>query len=163
VYPAIARHELDLKVCFKTRPNANIPIRNVANFSTQWNSETGQFQIDQDPPAWVNSGFIVPEIDPDVWHDIDYRFWFDPDAAIFSILSINLDGDKYMIPSNLQNVPAQETNWEEVASVQIQNEIFARGSSLILYDQVTLAWSSEPIDDLPSTLFDREGLNLILT
>lgn len=146
VYENIARHELDLKVCTKTRPSADKPIRNVANFSTQWNRDTGQFQIDQDPPGWVNTGFYVKDIEPDQWHDIYYRFWFDPVACTFSVLSINLDGELYHIPGNLQNVPMQLTNWEEIAAIQIQNEMFKAGCTVIQYRQVALAWSDAPLE-----------------
>jgi hypothetical protein len=145
VYRQIARHELDCKVCFKTRPNANTKIRNVANFSTQWNRDTGQWQIDKDPPKWIDSGMIVEDIAPDVHHVADFRFWYDPDAAIFSVLSIQLDADCYAIPEELQNVAAQETNWEEIASCQLQNEMYHPGSTLIEYDEVRLGWSTEPI------------------
>jgi hypothetical protein len=41
-YKNLARHELDLKVCLKNRPNPQTSIRNVANFSTQWNRDTSQ-------------------------------------------------------------------------------------------------------------------------
>jgi hypothetical protein len=162
VYRAVARHETDLKVCFKTRPNANTKIRNVANFSIQWNRDTGQFQLDHDPPGWVNSGFVVEDIAPDVWHDLDFRFWFDPDAAVFSVMSINLDGNKYMVPEEHQNIPAQETNWEEVASCQLQNEMYATGCTIIQYDHVTLAWSDEPIGDFTLEQLEGEGLGVYL-
>ena len=85
----IARHELDLKVCYLTRPpkppgsNENPKIRNVANFSTQWNRDTGQFQIDKDPPGWVDSGYIVKDIAPDVDHELDYRFYLRSRQADF--------------------------------------------------------------------------------
>ena len=146
----VARHETDIKVCFKTRPNAQTKIRNVANFSVQWNADTGQFQIDLDPPAWVNTGFIVPEITPDVWHTLEFRFWFDEVACVFSVLSIQYDDQLYMIPSNLQNVPAQNTNWEEVASEQMQNEVYAaKSTTQIEYRDGVLCWSDERITMIP--------------
>ena len=146
----IARHETDLKVCFRTRPNSTTKIRNVANFSVQWNANTGQFQIDLDPPGWVDTGFIVPEIELDVWHTLEFRFWFDDTACVFSVLSIQLDEQLYVIPEALQNVPAQNTNWERVASEQMQNEVFAaKSSSAIEYREGVLCWSSERITMIP--------------
>jgi hypothetical protein len=146
----VARHELDWKICVKTRPNANTKIRNVANFSTQWNADTGQFQIDLDPPAWVDTGFIVPEITPDVWHTLEYRFVFDDVALTFSVLSIQYDDQLYMIPENLQDVPMQNTNWEEVASAQNQNEVYdAKSTTTIEYCDGVLAWSDQRITMIP--------------
>lgn len=145
-----ARHELDIKVCVKTRPSADVKIRNVANFSTQWNADTGQFQIDLDPPAWVDTGFIVPVIAPDVWHTIEYRFWFDEVNTKFSVLSIQLDNQLYMIPENLQGVLMSLTNWEEVASQQIQNELYAPKSTVdVEYRNGILCWSDQRITMIP--------------
>lgn len=143
----LARHELDLKVCVKPSPAPDQAIRNVANFSTQWNAETGMWQIDQDPPAWHDTGFVTEDICAEEWHTVDYRFWFDREAARFSVLSIALDDLTYEIPKYLQDVPMQESNWETVAAVQIQNEMLKPGATMIEYDDIALAWSDQPIED----------------
>jgi hypothetical protein len=161
-YQLITHHETDLKVCYKTRPNSTTYIRNVANFSVQWKKETGDFQIDHDPPGWVNCGFNVPDIAPDVWHALDFRYWYDPVALTFSIQSIKLDDDKYDMPAEHQNIPAQNTNWEEVANPQQQNEIFAKGFSIIQYDHWTIGWSDEPIGDIPTLQVEGEGFGVFL-
>jgi hypothetical protein len=148
IYENLARHELDLKVCFRTRPNAQTKIRNVANFSTQWNRDTGQFQIDVDPPAWSDSGYVVEDIEPDIWHDLEYHFWYnpDPDAPVFSVQSIKLDeNETYFVPEEKQNVAASETNWEECTKGQIQNCIYKPGCTVIQYSLFDLWWSNQPI------------------
>jgi hypothetical protein len=146
IYENVARHELDLKVCVKTRPNAATKIRNVANFSTQWNRDTGQFQIDKDPPAWIDSGYVVKNIEPDLWHDLEYHFFFDPNAATFSVQSIQLNQNQpYLVPENKQNVMMTETNWEECTKGQIQNEMYNPGCTVIQYSMFDLWWSNEPI------------------
>jgi hypothetical protein len=154
-YENLARHELDLKVCYLTRPpkppgsDTNPQIRNVANFSTQWNKDTGQFQLDLDPPKWVDSGYIVKDILPDTWHTMDYRLFFDPNVQTFSILWWQLDQNpRYEIPSDLQNVPMTLTNWEECRKIQIQNEMYQPGETVIQYGQVGLVWSDEPIEEV---------------
>jgi hypothetical protein len=147
VHDQIARLELDLKVCFRTRPNSQTKIRNVGNFSTQWNRDRKQWQIDNDPPAWIDSGYVVEEIAPDRHHTADFRFWYDPnpDDPRFSVTSIDLDDNPFSVPTDKQNVPAQNTNWEEVRSIQLQTENYKPGSSLVVFDLVQLGWSHEPI------------------
>jgi hypothetical protein len=148
----VARHETDLKICIKTRPNSQTKIRNVCNFSVQWNPDAagGQYQIDLDPPGWVNTGFVVEEITPDVWHTQEFRFTFDDAANTFSVLSIQLDDQLFTIPANLQNVPMQLTNWEEVSSEQMQNEVYAaKSTTLIEYRDGVLCWSDERITMIP--------------
>jgi hypothetical protein len=154
-----ARHELDIKVCVKTRPNSNTKIRNVANFSCQWNADTGQFQIDLDPPAWVDTGFVVSEITPDVWHTLEWRYTYDDVALTFSVLSIQYDDQLYVIPEELQNVPMQNTNWEQVVSEQNQNEVYeARSTVAIEYSDGVLCWSDQRITMIPPEALTRAGV-----
>ena len=156
-----ARLETDLKVCVKTRPNSSTYIRNVANFSTQWNADTGQFQIDLDPPGWVNTGFIVPDIESDVWHTLEYRFWFDDVALTFSVLSIQLDEQVYVIPENLQNVPMTNTNWEKTRKIQLQTEGYAAKSCVLVeYRNGILAWCNQRITMIPPTVTNRRRREL---
>lgn len=153
-----ARLETDWKVCVKTRPNANTPIRNVANFSTQIKCDTGEFDIDLDPPAWRDSGFNVGPITPDVWHTIEYRFTFDDIALTFSVLSIQYDTQVYMVPEDKQNVPMSLTNWEQVSSQQLQNELFAaKSTTLVEYRNGVIAWSDQRIAQIPPEALTREG------
>jgi hypothetical protein len=145
----IARLELDLKVCFRTRPNSQTKIRNVGNFSTQWNRDRKMWQIDEDPPGWIDSGYVVTEeqMAPDVHHTVDFRFWYDPnpDDPRFSVQSIDLDDNPYIVPAKLQGVAAQNTNWEEIRSIQLQTENYEPGSSTVVFDLVQLGWSHSPI------------------
>lgn len=152
-----ARLETDLKVCCKSRPNASTYIRNVSNFSMQWNADTGQFQIDKDPPQWTDSGFIVTSIEPDVWHTLEMRYWFDEVNLVFSYLSIQYDDQLYMIPESLQKVAMTSTNWEEVASLQLQTEVYAARSTVeVGYIEGTLCWSDQRIAMIPAEALERE-------
>lgn len=163
VYKNLARHELDHKVVFQSRPpkppgsDTNPKIRNCSNFSTQWNRDTGAIQIDLDPPKWVDSGYFVEDIAPEVWHDYWVQCWYGiepvanaytPDPApVFSILSIKLDNNEpYMIPIEKQNVAQTDTNWELCSKAQIQNEIYLPGCSVIQYSHFDFIWSDAPLD-----------------
>lgn len=154
----VARLETDWKVCTKTRPNSTTKIRNVCNYSTQWNADTGMWQIDLDPPAWVDSGFVVPTLTPDVWHKLEYRHTFDEAAQTFSILSIQWDSQIYMMPASLQTVPMSLTNWEQVSSGQLQSEVYApKSTALVEYRNGVFAWSDERITQIPPPSAVRDG------
>jgi hypothetical protein len=149
----LARLETDWKVCFKTRPNSQTKIRNVANFSTQWNGDTGQMQCDLDPPAWVDTGFIISRssMTPDVWHTLEFRMKFDEQAQTFEIWSMQFDDQLYMLPDRFRGVPASITNWEEVSSFQLQTEGYnAKSTVLVEYDEGTSCWSDERITCIPA-------------
>jgi hypothetical protein len=147
-YDNLARHEMDNKTCFKTRPNPQTKIRNVANWSTQWNRDTGQIQIDQDPAAWKDTGWIPADsvTTPGDWHTFDWRMHFDPVGLTFTIDSMKWDDDLWInTQPAFQNIPAQESNWEEVVSYQLQNEGYLQGTVMVEYDEGVGAHSDEPI------------------
>jgi hypothetical protein len=148
----LARHETDWKVCFKTRPNSQTKIRNVANFSVQWNGDTGQMQCDLDPPAWVDTGFIITrqQMTPDVWHTLEFRMKFDEKAMTFEIWSMQFDDQLFMLPDKFRGVPASNTNWEEVSSLQLQTEGYNEKSTVLVeYDEGMTCWSDERITRIP--------------
>lgn len=138
--PNLGRWELDLKVCLTGAPNASTPIFNVANFSSQLNFSTGQWQIDGNPPAWLDTGF-KPTITPDVWFPISFRYFIDIASSKFSILSTQWGTQAFQVPAAMQEVPFQLTNWQPVAAIQIQMEVFNPGSVTTLDDQIVLSWS----------------------
>lgn len=159
----LGRLETDLKVCTQSRPDPNTKIKNIADFSTQWNGDAGNWQIDAAGGSWIDvPGAITPELIPDMWHSLDYRFWMDPAAKVFSVLSIQWDGQKFAIPANLQNVPFLSSNWEETANLQLQTEGFHPGSVEVQYDEGVLAWSDQAIGDLPQGLQKPEGIDTFL-
>jgi hypothetical protein len=153
-YHNLARHELDIKCCIKSRPDPNTKIQNVCDWSTQWNRDSGQFQIDNAEGRWTNTGFVVSPEDytPDIWHLQSYRFWFDPSAGVCSVLSIRYDDRLFLVPASLRRIPLLQTNWEEVVALQIQNEAFTPGSTLIQYRNGILLWSDEAISTDPIVL-----------
>lgn len=146
----LARLENDLKVCVKTRPTSTTYIRNVANFSCQWNADSGQWQIDKDPPGWIDTGFITETLEPDLWHTLEFRYSFDDEALTFSMLSIQLDDELYEIPENLRNVMMTSTNWEKCRKLQVQTCGYAAQSTVLTeYKDGELAWSDERIPAIP--------------
>jgi hypothetical protein len=150
-YDNLARFENDKKTCIKSRPNAETKIRNVCNYSTQLNFDTGEIEIDHDPPAWLGSGFFPRHTEPDIWHALDYRFSFDPEPLTFSIDSIQWDDELYVMPEEHRNIPMSETNWEECDKYQIQNEGYEPGTVLIEFDDGLGVYSNEPIPaEIPS-------------
>jgi len=146
-YGNLARFENDIKVCVKSRPNSSTQIRNVCNWSTQWNVDTGAFQLDHDPPTWVDSGYVPSDAvtTPDDWHSLDFRYSFDDVALTFSIESVKWDDERYMVPSEHRNIPMQSTNWEQCTKFQHQTEGFEKGTVLIEFDEGVMAWSDQPI------------------
>jgi hypothetical protein len=156
-YDDTARHEMDNKTCFKTRPNSQTWIRNVANWSTQWNRDTGEMQIDKDPPAWQGTGWFPKAscTTPDDWHTFDWRMRFDEIAMTFSIDSMKWDDDLWVNDNpEFQDIPAQNTNWEECVKYQLQTEGWTGpGTVLVEYDEGVAAHSSEPI---PMDLFPTQ-------
>jgi hypothetical protein len=131
----LARLELDLKWClFDAVPNATPPSRNVANASTQWNMDTKTFDIDGDPPGWLDTGINPGALTPDVFHKLGFRVAVNQTAGTFSVTSFNFDGTAYPVPTAKQNVPLQQTNWTgKVIDFQIQMEGFHKGVVMAIF------------------------------
>jgi hypothetical protein len=71
---------------------------------------------------------------------------FDEVAQTFTIDSMQWDDDLWVNEDpQFQNIPAQNTNWEEVVKYQLQNEAYQQGTVLIEYDEGVAAHSDEPI------------------
>jgi hypothetical protein len=152
----LARFETDCKACWTSRPNSNTKIRNVANYSVQWNRDTGEVQIDHDPPAWVGSGFLPTDAmtAPDVWHSLDFRYSANLTALTFSIDSINWDGTVYNLPPEHKNIAFSNTNWERCRKLQYQTEGYGPGTVLFRARNGAFAWSNQPI---PATIPQHES------
>jgi hypothetical protein len=135
----MARHELDLKVCFKSAPDSLTPIKNVANWSTQWNVDTGEIDINN-ATGWVGTGIKPIPFEPDVWHQYWFSGQWNAETETNSICVIGWDDVSIPIKEELQNVSWEVTNWQRDARVQIQNEMFKPGTNLVTYRNIKLTW-----------------------
>ena len=141
----LARLEIDLKCVAKAAPNAATPIPNTANFSAQWNldAKNGQWQLDPSGTTWVDSGF-KPTLAPDTWTTLKFRFWMSAAAGKWSILSVDWGGVLFVAPSQFQNIPLLPSNWNAVAAIQLQTEVFTPGSLTVLFRNIKLTYGDQP-------------------
>lgn len=137
----LARLETDLKLATPAAPNPQTQIVNIYEGSTQWNAETGTFQINTQGSNWTDIGMGMKDIEPDVEHFFAVRYYFDHSQLTYSVHFIQWDQQRFTVPENLRHNPCQKSNWEEVAAVQLQNEIYQQGSCEIMYRGITLRWS----------------------
>jgi hypothetical protein len=140
--PLLARKEIDVKAALTPAPSALTSIANVANFSSQFDASTRTWQIDGSPPGWVDTGF-KPVLTPDVWMPLSFRYFMDIPNGKFSFLSVNWGG-LFEVPASMQELPLQQSNWAQVAAIQLQTEILSPGGLTTLYRGITLTWSDRP-------------------
>ncbi len=137
----LLRFENDVKVCVKGAPNSSTPIANVYDFSSQLNFSTGQWQIDTSPSGWVDTGF-KPTLPPDTWIPVEFRYQLN--SSTFSMLGTTWGTQSFNVPSTMQGLPLQVTNWQPVAAIQLQTES-ALGEVTTEYKGITLTWSDQQI------------------
>ena len=123
----------------------------MANFSSQLNFSTGQWQIDGNPPGWLNTGF-KPIIAPDVWFPISFRYFIDFPNSKFSFLSTTWGAQEFTVPATMQGVPFQITNWQPVSALQIQMEVLNPGSVSTLYQDLAVSDHSDSTDSAEETM-----------
>jgi hypothetical protein len=139
--PTLGRLEIDVKVATPAAPSSTTPIANIANGSSQLNMSTGQWQIDTSPPGWINTGF-APILTPDVWMPLSFRYMYG--NGKYSVLSCAFGEQRFTVPSSLQGLPMQMSNWAQVAAVQLQTEVMQPGGLSTIYNQIELSWSDQP-------------------
>lgn len=136
----MGRFELDSKLCLQVAPDANTPIRNVVNGSSQLNySKGGAFQIDGDPPGWFTPvPTFTPVIPTDTWFPVSFRYSYGAPGSTFSFLSASYAGQLYNVPAIDQNVPQQSTNWQAlVFAVQLQFGVLNPGVLVVNARKIT--------------------------
>ena len=138
----LGRLETDVKVCMVKSPTSVPPgIPNVANGSTESNFTNGFWQIDGNPPGWLNTTY-KPTIPVDTWFDYYHDIKIDPVAKTFSVLGCRFGNQAYLTPAGMLNVPWQTTQWQGlVAAVQLQLMVFKAGTVNVAYDVIDLVWS----------------------
>lgn len=94
-----------------------------ANMSSQFNFNSGMFEIAKADGGWISTGLRVRRFAPYQWYQLRYDYWFNSVAEKCSLLAMSLNGDQFRIPSPLQNVPMSVTNWADVMTLQIQLDL----------------------------------------
>lgn len=136
----LARCENDLKIVLTAPPNSSTQIFNTYNFSTQFNmSEGGMLQIDNANRTWADTGITGPLVPNEPTH-VSLRHFMDTANGRFSVQSMN----GQPVPTPMQNLPLQPSNWTPVCAVQLQTELFAPGAVNTLYRNVTVTYSDSP-------------------
>jgi hypothetical protein len=138
--------ETDFIQVLTPAPNSSTPIPNKFNGSTRWNSVSGHFEIDASSasPAWSDIGGGPGSLTPDVTHELINLYQFDYVKLTTSVLSISWDGVIYSVPSTLQNVGVQTSNWTQVLDLQLQDATQQVGSVEVIYNQTSLYLSDQP-------------------
>lgn len=142
----LARLETDFLAVFASGAGAATLPNNKANCSTQLNLSSGHFEVDASPTtsAWSDIGDGPGQITPDAEHELIIKCAFDIANSKRSVQSISWDGKVYPVPSNLQNIAFQPSNWGVTSSIQKQNEMFKPGSTFVIYRATSLSWSDQP-------------------
>ena len=131
-----ARGENDLKVTF--------PGGAQANFSTEWNKTTGNWQLDPTGKKWVDTGYTVtPIAGRNKWQ---FRGSFD--GKVWSVTQLYFNRDirgPFTPDSRFQNIPAIQTNWAAGLHPQLQTECEVIGYLREEYEVVRVFESDNPI------------------
>lgn len=111
------------------------------NMSSQFNFNSGQFQISDVNGGWVNTGLSVDRFIPYWEYRLEYDYWFDSVAHRYSMLGVSLNGSRYAIPAALQNLTAIPTDWADVISLQVQLDLDTQGGGFaIVMGDVDYTW-----------------------
>jgi hypothetical protein len=115
----------------------------IYNFSSQLNyAEGGMLQISNAQGNWIDTGFKPGKLTPGVWHTFVYVYKFDTGAKTYSIVSVEIDGLIFPIPSSLGNLKAIQSNWADSANFQVQLDLGANsGTFSELIQNAEFTWA----------------------
>jgi hypothetical protein len=103
------------------------------NCSSQFNNASGVFEISNASGGWVSTGLKVQRFTPFQWYSLQFEYWFDSVAKRYSFLAMTLNGKKFSIPLNLQNLAAIATDWADVISLQVQLDVDTAGGGFSIF------------------------------
>ena len=136
--------ESDLKNVWT--PANGVSVNNVMDGSAQLNQ--GAWQIDdatRPVPNWVSTGFAPGPLTAGKWNHVSLRHVYDPVKGTFSFLSITDRGQRYLIPSAMQNIPLLGSTWDQVLAAQFQLCLAQPGAVTWRIRGVTVIVSDETI------------------
>lgn len=94
------------------------------NLSSQFNHNSGLFEIAGANGGWLSTGLKVGRFIPYVPYSLQFDYWYDAASLRFSFVGMTMsDSPTFFIPLPLQNLVAVESNWGEVISLQYQMDI----------------------------------------
>lgn len=155
-FQQFSRIENDWKWTVKSPTSSSSPIANQANGSGQLKPVgPGQWswQLDPTGQAWVDSGYIVKSLAPDVPNVLQMRMFCD--GTKWGIAGLQLNNEPAFTPGPaFQNLPLIVTNWTAGLHPQLQWEgINAPATLVMYYDNIQVVASEAPIPMLDPTTF----------
>lgn len=134
--------ELDAKTALFPAP-AGQTAQNLVDFSTQIKLfDGGKIQIDDQNMHWIDTGLAVGTLPIDTWFPWSAKFFIDSANKKYSVLSFDIAGAHYDVPSSLQNLTWQSSNWGMASEPSLQcDDNTAPGAFVVDYKLIHQYWS----------------------
>jgi len=100
-------------------------------------AEGGECQIVNAAGAWVDTGFKPGLFPAGQKVPVVITCHVDQVKKIMSVLTINVGGNAFTVPTTLQNIPATQLNWTDGVTVQVQcdvNDVLAGGQEAFSHE-----------------------------
>lgn len=119
------------------------------NCSSQFNVETGLWQITDVNGNWVNTTWEFPPFSAWQKHHVEISYWFDWVKRLYSVTSARIEtgnaiSSVYFTPPALQGISATPLAWADSVNVQVQQGLNASripvGYSQVMKN-INLIWS----------------------
>ena len=106
---------------------SNFSFQLLVNYQGQ--NQVWDLEVNDQSGGWQSIGYTIPALTPNVLHSFVLTYSFDLAAKTYSYISINIDGDVYPVPSNLQNQTMAQIGWSTGAIFQFQQDVQPAGGS----------------------------------
>lgn len=135
--------EIDHKLSVVDAKGQTIP--NICDFSSQIETyKGGAIQIDNQSATWTDTGLSTGPLPTDSWFHWAARYHVDTTNKKFSVLGFNINGVAYTIPSNLQNLNWDNSNWGMAAEPSLQLDVTQPCAFNVRYKNIRTTYSEQP-------------------
>jgi hypothetical protein len=109
------------------------------NMSSQINySKGGMLQVAHGSTSWFDTPIVVGKLTTGVWHEFQWEYAYDTVAKTLSFLAFTLDGVRFTLPTQFQNIAPIATNWSDGVHLQLQLDANNKGVGYsVWYDRLS--------------------------
>lgn len=116
-------------------------VANIVDFSSQIETfNKGNIQIDNQSMTWIDTGLATGQLPTNSWFHWAARYLIDFPNKKFSVLSFNINGTTYEIPTNLQNLNWGHSNWGMAAEPSLQLDVTQPCAFNVRYKNITTTY-----------------------
>ena len=120
-------------------------VNNICDFSSQIETfNNGNIQIDNQGMSWTDIGLSTGKLPVDTWFHWAARYNIDVPSKKFSVLYFVINGVQYKVPTTLQGLNWDPSNWGQAVEPSLQLDVTQPCAFSVKYNNIVTTYSEQP-------------------